>query len=1154
MDQKLLDALGNLSDALQEISDALKSKNKEGGSATGDALRGGDFISEIKEINVGIKQLQADSKKILKNQETIIQLSKKASGDKKSEFEKAGGDKKQESNIKKGVGTILLIAIAVLAIGVAFKLVGGINFLSVVGLSIGILLVAKAFEQIAALKMSIKEAAIVSASLILMATGITVSSWIMSKITPISITQSLTAILIGVGFSAMAPAIKNIITSFSGMGWGGVIKSAIGLVMVLPAIAVGITLSSWILRMVTPISLSQAFSAILIAGMFTVLSFSIRKLLKAFGTSFFSLVKAVVFLPLVLPAIAMGIAMSSWVLQKITPITFSQAVSAILIGAMFTVIAFGLKKMLSAFGGNSILGIGAAILFLPMVMESIADGIVRASSYLKKTEKVGLTQAWSAIMIAAIFTVVSFGLKNIMKSVDAIDNPLNVLLVPILLPAVAYAIQLSSEPLSKVTLMTMDQFWTSLGISILFVAFAFALKLMAPSIDKLNMGSVIKIPLIFTTLSAAIWLSSKILSKAEVMDDKFLLSLLKFSAVLALSVAAIVGVTFLVGKVGLGNIIKGSIAIPIIAGVIMVSSLILSVGKYDKKSYPSLDWALGVAASVGGFALGAALLGPLVFGPQALLFAAGLAAVLAVSATVVAASHILAKGNYKKGPDLAWAYSVSQVMKTFGGLTAILGVMPKSWVKDGTTAVKSIVRSIVQAAWVFKGADAAFKGGPTKEWAEGVGIAIGAFSPVYAMLMANGVAKIFGGGGIGPDEFAKAIRTVSYGIIDAAAVFADPKNTAIWKNGPTKEWAEGVGTAIGAFAPVYDILLRGSFLKAFGVSGTSTSDFANAIITISNGIIESANIFANNAATFDEGKYPSAEWGKGVGGAITAFAPVFKALSEDTGWFTSGDEVITNMVKGVLMVAGAIVGVAKKFSGKGVDWSKYPDKNWSYHVKNAVNSHLLLAKSVEKQGVDWITLNSLQNIINNVANTAKIFGKNSKYFNTEINPDFMKSVSSNLFYYMEVSKKLQSEQGSILDVLRGSLTEDPIIKMSKGMVVLAKAYDRLAISLTKMGKAMDSLDDKKISRLSKLTGGALKGGNFGYSGGYKGSSVNVDTASAKRLSVDKSKEVKGKNGSIADQNDKIIELLEKLNLNIGEGSTLSTFLLKNMENKDSSMY
>ena len=110
MDQKLLDALSNMSEALEQIAEALKKKDGNK-SATTEAMQGGDFVKQIKEINVGVKQLQADTKKMLKNQETIISLSKKASGDKKSAFEEAGGDKKKENDMKKGIGTILLIAV-----------------------------------------------------------------------------------------------------------------------------------------------------------------------------------------------------------------------------------------------------------------------------------------------------------------------------------------------------------------------------------------------------------------------------------------------------------------------------------------------------------------------------------------------------------------------------------------------------------------------------------------------------------------------------------------------------------------------------------------------------------------------------------------------------------------------------------------------------------------------------------------------------------------------------------------------------------------------------------------------------------------------------------------------------------------------------------
>lgn len=1169
MDQKLLDALNNLSEALEQISASLKS-NKGDKSPTTEALQGGNFISEIKQINVGVKQLIKDNKQILKNQETIIQLSKKAGGDKKSDFEAAGGDKKKESNIKKGVGTILLIAVAVLAIGMAFKLVGGINFLSVIGLSIGILVVAKAFEKVALLNLSLKQAAVVSASIILMAFGVTAASWIMRKITPISITQSLTAILIAVGFSAMAPAIEKILKSFGKMGFGGMIKSVIGMTLILPAIAVGITLSSWVLRMITPISFSQAITAILIAGMFTVLSFGIKKILKAFGTSLFSLVKAVIFLPLILPAIALGIAMSSWVLRKITPISFGQAITAILIGAMFAVIGFGLKKLLGAFGGNSILGLGAAILFLPSVMEAVAEGIVRASVYLQNTEKVGWTQAWSAIMIAAIFTVIGFGLKQLVNAMDAIDNPLGILLVPLLLPAMAYAIQLSSEPLSKVTTMKMDQFWTSLGIAALFVVFALALKLIGPSIDKIDMSAVVKLPLMFTALSAAIWASSKILSKTTVMEDDFLKKLLKFSIVAAIAVAAMAGVSFLLNKIGFMNIMKGVLAIPILAGVIMVTSKILSLGTYKKEAYPSLGWALGVGASIAGFALGAAILGPMVFGPQAFLFAAGLAAVLVVAGTVVAASHILAKGNYKKGPDLLWALSTSLIMKTFGGLVALLGVMPDSWIEDGTAAVRAVVRSIVDSAWTFHNASKAFTGGPTKEWAESVGIAIGAFSPVYMMMMANGVAKLFGGGGVGPDEFAVAIVTVSKGIIDAAGVFASPENTAVWKGGPTKEWAEGVGIAIGAFAPVYAMMMEGGIMKAFGIGGVGPDEFAVAIVTVSKGIISAADEFAKNTAKFEEGKYPSAEWGRGVGAALNAFAPVFKALSEDTGWFTSGDDVINNMVKGVTKIATAIVGVAKLFGGPNINWTTYPTPVWSSNVRSAVLAYSSLSKVVNDMGVDWMMLNDLDGIVRKVAATARIFGMNEKYFDAKINPNFMKSISRNLFYYMAIAKVLQSKQGGLTGFLKSSLMGDPIINMAKGMVELAKAYDKLAASLSKMGMAMQNLNDKKISqmeRISRIRTPRRESGGIGESigdaiGGVIRSAISAPSpnvaptgggASAKRAG-EKFGWPKGKYGDIAKQNDMIIDLLRSLGDNIGPNSVLTMYLMKNMDSGESSMY
>jgi hypothetical protein len=1311
MDQKLLNALNNLSEGLEAIADALKDKKGGNKSATTDALQGGNFTTHIKEINVGVKQLIKDSKQILKNQETIISLSKKSSGDKKSDFEKAGGDQKQESNIKKGVGTILLIAVAVLAIGMAFKLVGGINFLSVVGLSIAILLLAKAFEKVSAMRMSLKEAAIVSASLVLMAIALTVSSWILKKLTPIGFTQAITMIMIGVGFSLLSPAIGKIITAFKNMSWNQVAKAAVGLVIVLPAIALGITMSSWILKKITPIGFTQALTMILIGVGFSVLSPAIGKIIKAFkNMSWGQVAKAAVGLVLVLPAIAVGITLSSWILKKITPISFTQALTAILIAAMFTVLSFGIKKLLKAFGGSGMGAMAKAVLFLPLVLPAIALGIVLSSYVLKRTESVGLKQAWSAIMIALIFTVISFGLKKIINAMDALNNPAAIVLIPLILPAMAVAIWLSSMALAKVQMMSLGQFVVSLGISILFIVFAFALKIMSPVIKKLKASDVIMIPLLMTTLSIAVWASSHILKKTADISFMLMLKILVFSVVFAIAVIVLATVAWVIGKYfGVTNVLKGSVAIVALAAVVMASSLLVSKGDYKKypswkwslftglslavfgviawglmklggvstyikggiallivagtimaashivnlgnyKNYPKLGWTIGVGASLVAFGIAMGVLGLIVTsGVGMAVLAAGALGVLAVAATIVATSHVLAKGKYGEGkyPSLGWSTSVALSLAAFGGGMVLLGGLIIAsfgigglMLAAGSKAVLKVAETIVKASHILAGGK--WKKGPTVEWASGVAIALGAFMPIYQMLMNNGIMKIFGGGGVGPNDFAKAIVTVTKGIMTAAHEFASPKNKGVWKKAPTKEWATNVGLALNAFAPIYKMLMANGIMKLFGGGGVGPNDFAKAIVTVSKGImtaaeefaspknkgvwkkaptkewaqgvglalnafmpvyamlmnnanmkaftgkggvgpeafskavvtvskgiIAAAKEFAKNTAPFKDGMYPSVKWGQGVGAALNAFAPLFKALHEDTGFFNSGQDVIDNMVNGIVSIAGAIVRVAKKFSDPSISWKSYPDKNWATHIKMTALRYLWAVNKVNEQGIDYIALSVFDSLVDRLARTARIMGKNQQYFNAKINPNFMKSISSNLFYYMAVAEKLKSKQG-IGSMLKGALMGDPITNIANGMLQLAKAYDKLAISLSKLGKSMNGINDKKIAqmeRMSRMAKGQNKGmlgsigdavGNVaGAAGGLVSGALNMVTPSSGGPGSKgglKEKVKVGKYGDIHRQNDMIIDLLMELNGKIGAGSNIDTAMLKKInEKKDSKL-
>ena len=415
----------------------------------------------------------------------------------------------------------------------------------------------------------------------------------------------------------------------------------------------------------------------------------------------------------------------------------------------------------------------------------------------------------------------------------------------------------------------------------------------------------------------------------------------------------------------------------------------------------------------------------------------------------------------------------------------------------------------------------------------------------------------------------------------------------------------------------------GIFSKGGGVG---PNEFAKAIVTVTKGIIAAAGEFAKNTAPFKEGMYPSVQWGQGVGAALNAFAPVFKALSQDTGWFTSGDDVINNMVNGVVKIAGAIVRVAQKFEWSKMKWDSTPTKAWSWNVSNAiktyaklaaevgedlflsnlylpmkvVNSMVTVGKIIDKNKkafssylnpsfvpilatsvkgyvklTEFVTsspamlLNDtgVKNIAAQMSLTAAIVGKNAKYFNAKIDPNFMKSVASNLFYYMAVAKKLEAQRGGLGSMVKNALGGNPMTNMANGMILLAKAYDKLASSITKMGTAMNNINDKKLSqmeRMSRIKTKTESKGFFGSLGETVGSVAGAVVGAAAGVTMvssggggagaRKEKPRVGKYGDIHKQNDMIIDMLRELNEKLGPGSSIDTVMQKKLtEKKDSSL-
>jgi hypothetical protein len=958
MDQKLLNALNNIGLALEELVDALNTKS-EAKTATSTAIQSGNFVEDLKSINEGIKSIKADTQTIIKNQQTIIAQGKERESAKTKDIET---DPKKEGDIKRGVGTILLIAVAVLAIGMAFKLVGDVNILSVIGLALGITLVAIAFEKVAELKLDLKEAAIAAAVMVISSLGLMISSHILNLVQPVTPIKMLTAIFIAAGFAVLGPSISKLVVAFKGM-------------------------------------------------------------------SIMDLIKTVIFLPLILPAISLGIALSSEFLQRVQPIGLSQFISSILISGIFVVLAFGLKKMIGAFSGINPIGIILGAIFLPIVLVSISKAIADSSESLSNVKMISLGSFFSALLISVIFVVISYSIKNMIsafKDINPVVALVTALFLPTILVSISQAISDSSQILSNVKMIGLSSFFGAILVSAIFVVISWGLKRMISAFRGIDPATAltasITIPILMVAISGAIWLSSILLDKMTIVSEDKLINAGLIGAGLAILSIAIAPAIKMLSKIGIADIIKGALMIPIIATTIMISSLILNLGKYDG-DFPTTEWIKGVSLSILVFGAATIGLGLLITASGGLglpALALGAVGVLIVGAAIAATSHVLKLGDYKTSyPGLDWAKGVSLSLVAFGGGMVLLGGiifasfgLGLAMLKAGSNAVLMVAKTIVGASDILangyevdgKIMKPNYKGGPTKEWAEGVSIALGAFSPIYGMLMKNAIFSIFGRSGVGPDDFTNAIKTVSKGIVSAANFFASPENPGVWAGHPTKEWAEGVGLAIGAFAPVFEVLTNQSWFS----KTVKVEDMVRSIITISQGIVAAAKFFAENTSPFKEGNYPSKSWGEGVGASLGAFAPVFDMLMKKSGFWKSGVSVINDMIKGIVGISTAIVKVAVMFtlSSKGKIFESYPDKNWAISIKSTIEKFVEISNYLtsNKDVQYWRTVN----LAKTMSNVAKLLS--GDIFNKKIDKDWSESIKSTIDGFFNISKYINENK------------------------------------------------------------------------------------------------------------------------------------------------
>jgi len=1053
MDKKLLDALANLSDSLDLIAQTLA--EKKGESSTSKALEGGNFNAQIKEISAGVKKLQADNQKILKNQETILALSQKKEIDKKTDPMQKAGDKNTQKLIKNGVSIILLIAAGVLAMGLAFKLVGKIDFLSVVGLSIAIVLISVAFEKVANLKLTPRDAAMASLVMVIASTGIMAASLILSMVRPMSIAQALTAIGIAAMFTFISPAIATLIASM------------------------------------------QSEDDYEYNGM----------KFKSKGLKFSQVLAASAMLPLLMTTISLGILASSHILSNVKPLSIPQALTAIGIGFVFALIAPAVSALISGLmseQGGSAFGMGfkskgiswstalIAAVALPIVMMGISIAIMASSHILSKIQPISIMQGVTAIMIAGVFTVLAFGLKNIISAFGGpnalVGAVVAAAILPILFIAMSFAMMKASQNFAKITPIGFPQFLTALGISIIFVVLSFAASLMMRQLKDLSPAKAVALAaisvILFVALSFAIMKSSEYMAKTTPVDFMLMLRILAMGLVLTV-VAAVVGLAsqHIFSKVSPANMLLGLLYVVATAGAIMVSSWLIAKGTYDNA--PSLDWGLGVLLAIGSFAALSAVIGFVAMsgiGFVAMLL--GLGTMVVIAATIMEISKVLAGGDFSYGGDLSqWAKGVSLLYMVFTPIMMFLGAMglvsAVMSIFGGPDPFQLAKNMMVQIADTIKSvsltlAGGNYKDGPTIEWAYGVSRAISAFSYVYFKLQEGQSfwSKLTGGNAA--EGFTNAIKMISTGITDSAKLFAQA-GVSTWSGYPPYEWAKGVGLAIGAFAPVYKILTDQSLLGSLFGTNVTPEQMKSAMITIAEGIVEVGKYFNLNKVPF-EGNYPKKAWGEGVGAAMKGFGDIYNLLYE-AGW-DSGD--LADWRPSIFHILDDITMVAIKFTAfkkAGLQWI-FPKASSTQNLVDSVKSFVSLYDSIS-----WDTLivsgtNAMTGLVDQMISVARKIGKSGKTFNTQINPNFIKNLTSNVISYVALAKfvegNLPGKKGGLVGAVTGAIfgtdaTEDPMDRVINGMVKLGNAYVKLSKSIQNFGNAINGIDVEKLASIRAFT-------------------------------------------------------------------------------------
>jgi hypothetical protein len=1055
IDDKYIKALGTFTEALEEIVETLKDQQKKG---TEDVVNGfvgtpmGDLTKVVDELKIirqtttkGFKDIKDQNNTILKKIESIKQ--QKESG----MFDRIE-DPKNKNKIVDGIKVVILIASGVLALGMAFKIIGKVDFLSVIALSGSIFIMAKTFSQLTELKnMKYVDIFKVASILPIMSLAILISAFLISKIPHISFTQGLSMIFVGGALGVATWLLLKSIKDVEIKDFGKVFL----LPFVLPTISIALFLSALIIQNFPIIGFRQGLSLLFVGASLGIATWVLLKaikdidLKKDFGKVFL--------LPFILPTISIALFLSALIIQNFPIVGFRQGLSLLFVGASLGIATWILLK---AIKNVDIIKNGPTIFALPWVLPVIALALTLSSHILQDFEPLRnpLEFIISTALIGISVLIFSPIIKTIgkMKFEDILKGTVSIPLVALAIVGAAYVFrELPND-------MRYPDFMWSLGVGLSILVFAPILWVVGKfGLDKIIDG-MIAIPLIALSIVLTAVILKLLPNEMKYPEIKWTLgtglSLLSFGA-LAIGVGML-----LAGPQALAFAL-GLPALLFISGTIVAVSYILGAGKYT--NYPSLKWSTSVGLSLLAFSV--ASVAALAAGASNLigkLFTGGTDPLVALAQRMVNVANKLNEVDWTsaKHPTKDYAEGVGGLLLAFAGVFAKISRVEgfnkivSSLFGGGQSDtfmvfIKNATDAIIFSHDKLNSVDWSSAKHPSKAYAEGVGGFLESLANVFSKISKiegfnNIVTSLFGGGS---DNFMTFMDNASNAMLKV-----HDKLNVDWSSAkhPSKAYAEGVGGFLESLANAFASISKvNGFNSLFGETTSFTSfvsDAAQTMVT-ANSILSKVD--------WNTSKYPSKAYSEGVGSFLINMADAYSKLNSK-GFLGTISELFGGGNKQTLqefvIEASTSLVAASKILAEG-NFSNIIDKKYVDGFAHTIIEMSKISKSIKNLEIDDKFSTFSISAATTISKASKILG-DGNYSNI---PDkkYTNSFSYFLLTYSDLARKDYDIQDfdkfdkSIAIIINSvnKLNQMPEIKDS-----MVDNMGKISESLAELGSGVDS--------------------------------------------------------------------------------------------------